>query len=331
MRATLMMRTLEELYAIGRNVVITGSPGGGKTQLVQQTARNIGCHFIQRHLPTMPVEDFGIPMIDQPQLYYKIPDWFPAKGSKWDDGKGGILCLDDRNGAGNDLQKALANLQQERELHGIPMCDGWMIISTGNRTSDRAGATRVLGHLANRETELELETNLDDWRDWAIPAGVRTEVISYLGWRSNNLHDYDPQRDGGNPTPRSWVEGISDVLGTVSPEAEYECFKGAIGEGAAAEFVGFMRIFRELPNPDTILMTPTTAKVPESSATLYALTGALADRATVKNMDNLCTYLARMPVEFNVLAIQTAVRRDATLCETAAFNKWSTDNQDVLF
>jgi len=331
MRPTLMKETLKRLYGIGRNTVVTGAPGGGKTQTIQQVAVELGCHYIQRHLPTMPVEDLGVPMVDKEQLYYKLPDWFPSKGSKWDDGKGGILCFDDRNQAGNDLQKAMANLEQERELHGIPMCGGWMIVSTGNRASDRAGASRVLGHLANRETELELETNLDDWRGWAIPAGVKTEVVSFIGFRPNLLHDYDPQRDGGNPTPRAWVEGVSDVLGVVSPEAEYECFKGAVGEGAAAEFVGFMRIFRKLPNPDTILLDPANSNVPDDPATLYALSGALADRASLTNMSKLCAYVARMPAEFGVLTISTALRRDADLAETDAFNVWAAANQDVLF
>ena len=47
----------------------------------------------------------------------------------------------------------------------------------------------------------------------------------------NLLHDFDPQRDV-NATPRSWVEGVSDVIGVVPADAEYECFKGAVGEGA---------------------------------------------------------------------------------------------------
>ena len=82
MRATLMKETLKDMHKILRPVVITGAPGGGKTQIVQQVAKELGVHYIQRHLPTMPVEDFGIPMIDRPQLYYKIPDWFPAVGSE---------------------------------------------------------------------------------------------------------------------------------------------------------------------------------------------------------------------------------------------------------
>jgi hypothetical protein len=205
-----------------------------------------------------------------------------------------------------------------------------MVISTGNRQADRAGANRVLSHLRNRETVIELETHLDDWTSWAIQAGVKPEVISFIRFRPGLLHDFDPQRDQ-NATPRSWVEGVSDVLGTVPAEAEFECFKGAVGEGAAAEFVGFVRIFRKLPNPDAILLNPTTADVPKDPATLYALTGAIAQRATESNFERVCTYAERMPPEFSVLMVSIAARRDPDLANTQAFTKWSIAHQDVLF
>jgi hypothetical protein len=144
------------------------------------------------------------------------------------------------------------------------------------------------------------------------------------------LHDFDPQRDQ-NATPRSWVEGVSDVLGTVPAEAEYECFKGAVGEGAAAEFLGFLRIFRKLPNPDAIMLNPTTSDVPSDPATLYALSGALAERSTEANFDRVTTYCERMPPEFSVLTVSYAARKNPELATTQAFTKWAVNHQDVLF
>jgi hypothetical protein len=188
----------------------------------------------------------------------------------------------------------------------------------------------VLSHLRNRETAYELETHLDDWTSWAINNNVKSEVVSFIRFRPNLLHDFDPQRDQ-NATPRAWVEGVSNVLGTVSPEAEYESFKGAVGEGAAAEFVGFMRIFRKLPNPDAILLNPTTSDVPHDPATLYALSGALAQRATESNFERVCTYSERMPPEFSVLTVSYAARRNPDLANTQAFTKWSINHQNVLF
>jgi hypothetical protein len=329
MRATLLKETIKSLFPITRTLSIEGSPGGGKTTIVHEVAQELDIPCIERHMPTMLVEDFGIlfPETDSNTLHYKLPDWFPVKGKAPEQG---ILLFDDRNQAGPDLQKVLANICQARTLHGVPMPDGWMVVSTGNRQADRAGANRVLSHLRNRETVIELETHLDDWTTWAINNGVKPEVISFIRFRPNLLHDFDPQRDQ-NATPRAWVDGVSDVLGTVPAEAEFECFKGAVGEGAAAEFVGFVRIFRKLPNPDAILLNPQTADVPKDPATLYALSGALAQRATESNFERVCQYSERMPPEFSVLTVSYAARRNPDLANTQAFTKWSINHQNVLF
>lgn len=331
MRASLLKETIKSLFPIQRTLCIEGSPGGGKTTIVQEVAEELGVPYIERHMPTMLVEDFGVLFPSSADgdtsLSYKLPDWFPVKGKA---PERGILCFDDRNQASADLQKVLANICQARNLHGTEMPEGWMVVSTGNRQTDRAGANRVLGHLRNRETVIELETHLDDWRGWAINHGVKSQVVAFISFRPGLLHDYDSKRDS-NPTPRSWVEGVSDVLGTVPVESEYECFKGAVGEGAAAEFVGFLKIFRKLPNPDGVLLNPKTSDVPSDPATLYALSGALSERATESNLDRFNDYIERMPKEFSVLAMSMACRRDPDLCNTSAFTRWSVNHQDVLF
>lgn len=327
MRATLLKQTIKELFTIQRTVCVEGAPGGGKTTIIRECAQELGVPYVERHMPTMLVEDFGVPLTSGESLKYVLPDWFPVKGRS---PERGILCFDDRNQASPDLQKVLANICQARTLHGVQMPDGWQVVSTGNRQSDRAGANRVLGHLSNRETTYELDTHIDDFSSWAIEHGVRPEVVSFIRFRPGLLHDYDPQRQQ-NPTPRSWVEGVSDELGVVSPEAEFETFRGAVGEGAAAEFVGFMRIFRKLPNPDAILLNPSTADVPDDSPTQYALAGALSSRATSSNVDRFSTYIERLKPELSVLAMSMATRRDPELASTDAFTKWAVKHQHILF
>jgi len=121
------------------------------------------------------------------------------------------------------------------------------------------------------------------------------------------------------------------VLGIVSPEAEYECFKGAVGEGPAAEFVGYMKIWRKLPNIDNILLNPGKVEVPTDPATLYAISGSLADRANDGNFSKIITYLNRMPPEFGVLGVSYATRKNPELASTQAFTAWAVENQEVLF
>tara|TARA_Y100000296_G_scaffold55313_1_gene63469 strand:- start:8453 stop:9436 length:984 start_codon:yes stop_codon:yes gene_type:complete len=327
MRAELVAQTLNDLWEIKRPVYITGAPGGGKTSITKQFAEKVGADYIHKHMPTMLVEDFGIPFpsADNASFDYRLPKWFPA-----DPDTKAVLCFDDRGQCSQDLQKVVANIEQERELHGCSLPSGVMVVSTGNRVGDKAGANRVLTHLADRETEIELDTNLDDWCKWAIDEGVTAEVVSFIRFRANLLHDFDPQRPK-NPTPRSWVEGVSAILGTVRPEAEYECFKGAVGEGAAAEFVGYMKIYRNLPNPDAILLHPDKHDVPTDPATLYALSGSLAERANEGNFSKIITYFNRMPPEFGVLGVSYATRKNEELASTQAFTNWAVENQEVLF
>ena len=155
-------------------------------------------------------------------------------------------------------------------------------------------------------------------------------MISFLRFRPNLLHNFDPQREL-NPTPRAWVDGVSDILGLVPPDSEYDVIKGAVGDGPAAEFVGFRKIERALPNLDTLILNPETAMVPTDPAALYAISGGIASRATVDNFKNIVTYCNRMPPEFSVLTISYATRKDVKLSTTPAFTDWAVKHQDVLF
>lgn len=339
MRSSLLLETLISLYDVQRTVAIEGPPGGGKTSIVKDAAHEIispvdgrkGIPLIMRHMPTALVEDFGVPYPNEAKTSFDflMPYWFPEEGKPGTE-RGGILMFDDRNQANADLQKVLANICQEKELHGHKMAKNWMVVSTGNRQEDKAGANRVLSHLRNRETVLEYDTHLDDWTGWAVEHNVRPEVISFIRFRPNMLNDFDAQRSQ-NATPRSWVEGVSDIIGKVPAAAEHECFSGAVGAGAASEFVGFLRVYRDLPNPDTVLMQPKTAVVPKDPMVLYALSGALATRASNSNFEALCTYLERVPPEFSVLTVNYAAKRDKDLASSAAFTKWALKHQDVLF
>lgn len=331
MRPQLLMQTIKALKPVNRTICIEGPPGGGKTTIVHQVGSELGIPVIERHMPTMLVEDFGIPFpnAEGSTFDYKVPSWFPYAGKEGTQ-NGGILLFDDRNQASADLQKVLANICQARNLHGVPLAPNWMVVSTGNRQSDRAGANRVLSHLRNRETVLDFETHLDDWCAWAVDHNVKPELISFIRFRPGLLHEFKADREH-NPTPRSWVEGVSDVTGTVPYDAEYECFKGAVGEGAAAEFVGFLKIFRKLPNPDAILINPDKAEVPTDPATLYALTGSLATRISESNISRAITYADRMPPEFSVLMMSYTLRRNPALASTAAFTNWIIKNESVMF
>lgn len=324
MKPSQLKNTIKALYPIKRTICIESAPGGGKSTIVKEVAEELGVPCISLHMPTTLVEDFGIPYLTHEEEYfsYKLPHWFPKEPE-------GILLLDDRNQADPAIQKVLANLCQERTLHGNPLPDGWMVVSTGNRQSDRSGSNRVLGHLRNRETVLSLDVDLNDWVSWAVNNNTKSELISFLNLFPNLLSDYDPHRDI-NPTPRSWIEGVNNVMDLIPENSYYECFAGAVGEEAAAKLTGFLKIAKELPDPDEVIANATTHTIPKKVDVQYALVGALAYRATVENFADVMTYVSRMSATFSTLLVTIAVSKNRELQKTRAYSSWIINNEKVL-
>ena len=310
MRPAEVKEVIKSLYEVRRTLCIEGPPGGGKTTLIRQVAAELGIEYQELHMPTMLVEDFGIPM---PEVY---------KGKAGTEG-GGILCFDDRNQAGSDLQKVLANICQARELHGHKLPEGWMVVSTGNRQIDRAGANRVLGHLRNRETVIPMETSIEDWMKWAFKNEVPGELIAFLKFRSDLLHKYDPT-DDVNPTPRSWTEGVGGIMGVVPKHLETTCFAGAVGDGPATEFKAFLDVFRDLPDPDAAMKDPASAVLPTKTNVKYAFAAAIAMRGNKKTAENFFELIMRFDPEFMMLAVNLALHgpNAAELQATPAFTKF---------
>jgi len=308
---------------IERAIHIKGAPGGGKTEIAGQAAKELGIGYKVIHAPLLQPEDYGFPVIAKERNnvdFVVSSEKFPIEGSDCPDE--GILLIDELPQADNSAQKILANLLQAREIHGKKIKKGWTIVSTGNRTTDRAGANQLLSHLKDRVTEIDLDISVDDWTEWALANNIKLEVIGFVRFRPALLSAFDPQQEK-SPTPRGWCQGVSAALGVVDPSLEFEFFKGDVGEAAAAEFCGFLKIFRELPSPDAILISPATTAVPTGSSVLYAIAGALAARTTGDNFDRVMTYVSRMPKEFSVLFIREAIRRNKDLQTTTEFIKWS--------
>ena len=330
MRPEAIKNILKAFHSIHRPMLIQGPPGGGKTQVVQQVAREMRVGFIHMHAPTMQPEDFAIlaPNADRTAIEFLINSRFPVEGSDHPDE--GFILIDEAPQGDNSIQKTTANLVQEREIYGKKLKAGWTIVLTGNRQSDRAGANRILSHLRNRLTTVDYDASVDDWFNWAIDNDIRPELIAFIKFRPDQLNAFDPQQEI-SPTPRAWSEGVSPILDKVPHEVEFDCIKGAVGEGAASEFMAFLKIFRKLPSVESVLAAPDTFPVPEDTSVRYALSSALAHRATQENFEKVLTFARRMPTEFSTLVVLSSVRRHKELQQTRIFIDWiSKEGKSVL-
>jgi hypothetical protein len=105
---------------------------------------------------------------------------------------------------------------------------------------------------------------------------------------------------------------------------------GDVGEGAAAEYTGFRRIYEGLPNIDALLLNPAKTEVPKDPAVLFALSGALAHKCSKDNYDRMYEFIERMPIDFQVMLTCDASKLKPEIRNTRAFVKFATANSNVL-
>jgi len=273
-----------------------------------------------------PVDLRGLPFLaSDGRSKWATPEFLPQNSS-------GILFLDELNAAPAMVQASCYQLVLDRKLGEYTLPEGWASIAAGNRDSDRAMTTRMPTPLRNRFVHLEFEVDVQEWSEWAIQAEIRPEVIAFLRFRPELLSAFD--RDANAfPSPRSWefVSRILDSLDSQSnPAIEHEVVAGAVGTGSATEFSAFLRMFRELPNIDAILLNPTQESVPENAAAQYAVASALARCASDTNFDRICLYLNRLPTEFRVLCVRDATLRASAIRSRAGFVKFAVENHRAI-
>lgn len=322
-----LKKTLIKTTAAGLPALIKGAPGVGKSDIVAQVAKELGMNLIITHPVVSDPTDFkGLPGIVEGQAEF-LPYGDLRKLLEAD--KPTICFLDDLGQAPAAVQAAAMQLILARRVNGHVVSDKVVFLAATNRREDRAGVTGILEPVKSRfATILALEPSVDEWVEWALSNDMPTELIAWVRFRPNLLWAPNPTADIVNsPCPRTIAfagklinAGITDM----------ETLAGSIGEGAAAELVGFLRICNELPDIDEILLNPTQAPVPQNPAALYAVASALSRKASMDNAKAFFTYVDRLPKEFAVFSIRDAVAQTKTLCNTRPYIEWTAKNQNIL-
>lgn len=334
---------VEDLIAmmqIDQPTIMLGQPGVGKSDIGKQVAarhlgtdtanlktRGKGRNFIDfRATLVDSVELHGLPVIDKEAM---VARWVPmGLLPTADDADEGVIFFDELTNADKAVQGALYSLILDRYVGEYDLPKGWRILAAGNRVEDGAAAQRMGSALANRFNHMTLEPTVDDWIKWAIANDAPALMVAFFRYRPELLNDFDPAR-AVNPTSRSWSQVIKIMNAGFSPDVERRRIFGAVGQGAATEFMAFVQVWRELPNPDSVLMNPSSAIVPDTSAARYAISGALAARVREGSLDAFTEYMGRLPAEFGVMAMRDATNRDQNLTMTKAYIDWAQANQDV--
>jgi len=327
MKPSRIQQVLTAGLSKGLQFLVYGEPGGSKTAIITAAAKEAGVELVLEHPAVAdPTDAKGLPGLGKDGAHF-YPIGFVKKLIAAT--KPTLCLLDDFGQAPHAVQAAYMQLIHGKRLNGHTLPAHVSFCIATNSTGDRAGVNAILEPVKSRfHAILKLDVDQPEWCLWAYNAGIADEVIAFIKFRPELLMKPSPSRELVNsPSPRTWHHA-SDLFKAGITDAE--ALGGAVGEGAAAEFLGFLRVYQSLPNIDEILTNPLTAKVPKDPTGHYAVAVALVRRAKKDNLGRIISYLARIGKEFEVLALRDILRVNPGATECAAFNEWAAKNEDVM-
>lgn len=329
MNSEKLTKTLVTAIKTNRRLLIKGKPGIGKSDIVGQATDACAADMVLMHPAISDPTDYkGMPAICQggAEAHF-LPFGDLSRLVKAT--KTTVAFLDDIGQAAPAVQAALMQLVLARSVNGTRISDHVVFVGATNDTTHMSGVSGMIEPLKSRwDSIVELEASIDDWSNWALDNALPPELVAFLRFRPALLSDFKPTKELRNsPSPRGWA---SVGRWMASGLRDLEVFTGAVGEGAAVEFVSFLDMYANLPSLDAILLDPLNADVPAKPAALFAVASGLARKATTANLERVTAYTARLPKEFDVMAIRDSVRIHKGITACPAFVAWATRNSSVL-
>lgn len=329
MKPSQLAATLPRILPTGRVPFIWGDPGIGKSDTVRAVAEAMKLSLIDLRLSIYDPTDLkGFPVVKgtgkNEAMHFVPPAVLPTKGK-------GILFLDELPAAPPAVQAAAYQLILDKRLGEYTLPAGWHIVAAGNFARNGGVHYTLPAALANRFIHIELEACAESWDAWAMENGVSDLTRAFIRFRPALLHDMD-SRNGGMafPTPRSWKFADDLAQQKLGLAEQLELLKGTVGEGAATEYLGFMKTAAELPSASEILISPDTAPVPTSPAAKYAVTTLLESRAEKINFKQCMTYMQRLEPEYQTAFMMNITRHKRELSSTKEYVDWCLANKATL-
>ena len=329
MKPSQVAAVLPKLSTSGRTPFIWGDPGIGKSDIIRSVAAAMKLDLIDMRLALYDPTDLrGFPVVKgtgkSQGMHFVPPALLPSKGK-------GILLLDELPAAPPAVQAVAYQLILDRRLGEYTLPAGWNIVAAGNHARNGGVHYPLPPALANRFIHIEMEHSAEDWDTWAAGYGVTDLTRAFIRFRPALLHDIGARKTGiAFPSPRSWSFADAIVQQRHTDANTLELLKGTVGEGAAIEYLAFLKVAQELPSLNEILISPSTAPVPASPAAKYAVTTLLESRADTGNFAQALKYMGRMEVEFQTAYIHSISRNKRALCSTREFVNWCTENKSLL-
>ena len=208
-----------------RPILLMGPPGIGKTQILEQAARECGValvsYTITHHTRQSAV---GLPFIRQKhygdrdvsvteytmsEIIASIYEKMEATGLKE-----GILFIDEINCVSETLAPTMLQFLQCKTFGNQAVPAGWVIVAAGNPPEYNKSVRDFDIVTLDRVRRMDIEPDLPAWRDYARAVGIHGAILSYLELHPQNFYQINADVEGTQfVTARGW-EDLSNLLDT---------------------------------------------------------------------------------------------------------------------
>lgn len=324
------------------NVLVLGPAGGGKTQMAQQAAAEMGLPHIYIDLSVLEAPDFiGLPTISKNDrgaaiVEYATPRFMPTVDSVDTSKPPFVLIFDELDKSRPELQAPLLEIFAERSLNGRKLHVGG-IMATGNLPDENAFSQPISHALTNRCSVYKMTVGFDSWQGWAVKSGVNPLVVGFLSRKQEWLLKPAPEGDPTaycHPSPRAWSNASRDLDAAgdrASPEFQFKLVAGRIGVGAATQFKIWLDFYREIePFVDALVRegkSPGNLSVDKLIVFAISATGQIASACrrgaeqvsagksskkaeqekVLKVTKNVCGWLSKQDTEYQIAALKNAL------------------------
>lgn len=206
-----------------RPILLMGPPGIGKTQIMEQIAReckiSLVSYTITHHTRQSAV---GLPFIEKKSYggrEYSVTEYTMSEiiASVYDKieqtgVKEGILFIDEINCVSETLAPMMLQFLQCKTFGNQKVPEGWIIVAAGNPPEYNKSVRDFDVVTLDRIKKIDVEENYDVWKEYAYQADIHPAIMSYLELKREHFYKIETTVDGkAFATARGW-EDLSRLL-----------------------------------------------------------------------------------------------------------------------